>query len=64
VLVRSAWNDGWCWKRVAPLLRAVGHEVYALTLTGLSERVQLALPEVGLDRQLAVGHVQPCRAWA
>ncbi len=30
-------------------LQAAGHEVYALTLTGLGERSHLATPEVGLD---------------
>src|SRR6266702_7329188 len=49
VLIHGAWNGGWCWKRVAPLARAVGHDVYTPTLTGLGERVHLATPEVGLD---------------
>ncbi len=49
VLVHGAWHGGWCWKRVAPLLRAAGHEVYAPTLTGLGERAHLLSPEVGLD---------------
>ena len=49
VLVHGAWNGGWCWKRVAPLLRAAGYDVYTPTLTGLGERVHLATPEVGLD---------------
>ena len=49
VLIHGAWNGGWCWKRVAPLLRAVGHDVHTPTLTGLGERVHLATPEVGLD---------------
>src|SRR5438128_128006 len=48
VLVHGAWHGGWCWKRVTPLLRAAGHEVYATTLTGLGERVHLASPNVGL----------------
>lgn len=49
VLVHGAWHGGWCWKRVAPLLRAAGHEVYAPTLTGLGERAHLLIPDVGLD---------------
>jgi hypothetical protein len=36
-------------------LQAAGHEVYALTLTGLGERSHLATPEVGLDRGREVG---------
>jgi pimeloyl-ACP methyl ester carboxylesterase len=39
---------GWCWEKVAAQLRAVGHQVYAPTLTGLAERVHLASPAVGL----------------
>ena len=49
VLVHGAWHGGWCWDRVAPLLRAAGHEVHAPTLTGLSERAHLLSPLVGLE---------------
>lgn len=49
VLVHGAWHGGWCWDRVAPRLRAAGHEVHAPTLTGLSERSHLLSPQVGLD---------------
>ncbi len=49
VLVHGAWHGGWCWDRVAPLLRSQGHEVHAPTLTGLSERAHLLSPTVGLD---------------
>ena len=53
VLVHGAWHGGWCWDRVAPLLRSAGdgaaHEVHAPTLTGLSERAHLLSPLVGLD---------------
>lgn len=49
VLVHGAWHGGWAWDRVAPLLRAAGHEVHAPTLTGLSERAHLLCPQVGLD---------------
>jgi pimeloyl-ACP methyl ester carboxylesterase len=49
VLVHGAWHGGWCWDRVAPLLREAGHVVHAPTLTGLSERAHLLSPLVGLD---------------
>jgi hypothetical protein len=26
VLVHGAWHGGWCWKRLSPLLRALGHD--------------------------------------
>jgi len=48
VLVHGAWHGGWCWQRVAPLLRAAGHTVYTPTLTGLGERAHLAHPGVDL----------------
>ena len=49
VLVHGAWHGGWCWAKVARLLRDAGHEVYTPTLTGLGERAHLARPEVDLE---------------
>ncbi|HEY3098109.1 MAG TPA: alpha/beta hydrolase [Methylomirabilota bacterium] len=49
VLVHGAWHGGWCWLRVARLLRDAAHEVYAPTLTGLGERAHLARPEIDLE---------------
>jgi pimeloyl-ACP methyl ester carboxylesterase len=48
VLVHGAWHGGWVWQRVAPLLRAAGHEVHTPTLTGVSDRAHLLNPSVGL----------------
>jgi pimeloyl-ACP methyl ester carboxylesterase len=42
VLVHGAWHGGWCYARVARLLRAAGHDVYTPTLTGVGERAHLA----------------------
>jgi len=52
VLVHGAWHGGWCWRRVASLLRQAGHEVFTPTLTGLGERAHLLTPEVGLDTHI------------
>lgn len=52
VLVHGAWHGGWCWRKVVPLLRTAGHDVYAPTLTGLGERAHLASPEVTLDTRI------------
>ncbi len=52
VLVHGADYGGWCWRRVVPLLRAAGHEVYAPTLTGLGERAHLAHPGIDLDTHI------------
>ncbi len=49
VLVHGAWHGGWCWIRVARLLRDAAHEVYTPTLTGLGERAHLAGPEIDLE---------------
>src|SRR5262249_54380201 len=49
VLVHPAWFGGWCRKKVAPLLRARGYDVYTPTLTGLGDRAHLARPEIGLN---------------
>lgn len=48
VLVHGAWHDGRSWNRVAPLLTAEGHRVFAPSLTGHGEKVHLLSPEVGL----------------
>lgn len=49
VLVHGAWRGGWSYKRVARLLRQVGHEVYTPTLTGLGERAHLMNRTIDLD---------------
>jgi len=49
VLVHGAWHGGWCWRRVAPLLRDAGHEVFTPTLTGFGERAHLLSADVGPD---------------
>jgi pimeloyl-ACP methyl ester carboxylesterase len=52
VLVHGGGHGGWCYKRVSPLLRAAGHEVYSPTLTGLGERKHLLRPEIDLDTHI------------
>jgi pimeloyl-ACP methyl ester carboxylesterase len=47
VLVHGAAHGGWCWVRVARLLRAAGHDVFTPTLTGIGERAHLLTPDVG-----------------
>lgn len=44
VLVHGGWHGGWCWRPVAAVLRAAGHEVHAPTLTGLGDRAHLREP--------------------
>jgi pimeloyl-ACP methyl ester carboxylesterase len=49
VLVAGNWLGGWAWDAVAARLRAAGHQVTAVTLTGLAERAAEAGPDVNLD---------------
>lgn len=48
ILVHGAWAGGWCWRRVVPLLRAAGHAVYPITLTGVGERSHLLSRDIRL----------------
>ena len=48
-LVHGVWHSGQGWERVVPLLEAVGHRVFAPSLTGYGDKVDLAGPDVGLD---------------
>jgi len=49
VLVHGGGHGGWCYQRVARIMRAKGEEVYTPTLTGLGEREHLLSPAVDLD---------------
>ena len=49
VLVHGAWHGGWCWRRVADLLTARGHRVFAPTLTGLGDRAHLFSKDISLE---------------
>jgi pimeloyl-ACP methyl ester carboxylesterase len=52
VLVHGGGHGGWCYQRVARLLREEGHDVYTPTLTGLGERSHLLSPHIDLDLQI------------
>ena len=51
VLVHGTGHGGWCWRFMAPLLRAAGYDVYTPTLTGLgaSSRLAQELKRISLD---------------
>jgi len=49
VLVPGAWLGAWSWAQVAPILWRQGHPAYAVTLTGMGERVHLASKDVGME---------------
>ena len=52
VVAHGAWSAGWAWKKMRPLLRERGHELYTPSYTGLGERAHLASPDVGLDTHI------------
>ncbi|MGH1348031.1 MAG: alpha/beta fold hydrolase [Nannocystales bacterium] len=72
VLVHGAFEGGWCWQRVAKILRNEGHEVFTPTLTGCGDRAHLLSRDItlemhvldiagllemeGLDEVVMVGH--------
>ena len=53
VLVHGGWRGGWTFASMARMLRALGHEAYTPTLTGLGERVHLASARPNLDTHIA-----------
>jgi pimeloyl-ACP methyl ester carboxylesterase len=59
VLVHGGGHGGWCYRKVARLLRAAGHEVHAPALTGLGERSHLLDRDIDLDDRLT-GHPWRC----
>ncbi len=52
VLVPGFWLGAWAWRDVVPPLRALGHDVYPMTLTGLGDRAHLAGPGVNLTTHI------------
>ncbi len=53
VLVHGAWAGAWAWGPVIPALRAAGHAVHAVTLTGCGERAHLLSPAIDLHTHIA-----------
>lgn len=65
VLVHGGAHGGWCYQKVARLLRSAGHEVSAPTMTGVGERSHLVSADVDLDLHIrdivAVLHYEDLR---
>lgn len=53
VLVPGFWLGAWAWAEVGRRLRAAGHDVHPVTLTGLGDRAHLATPQVDLETHAA-----------
>ena len=52
VLVHGGGHGGWCWRRLAAILRQARHDVYTPTLTGLGERAHLLNSSINLDTHI------------
>ncbi|GAC1354332.1 MAG: alpha/beta hydrolase [Acidimicrobiales bacterium] len=52
VLVHGAWSGAHGFRKIRPLLRAEGHEVFTPSLTGIGERVHLVSPLVDLSTHI------------
>jgi pimeloyl-ACP methyl ester carboxylesterase len=52
VVAHGAWSSGWAWKKMRPLLRAAGHEIFTPSYTGLGERWHLSNPEITLETHI------------
>jgi Alpha/beta hydrolase family len=65
VLVHGGAHGGWCYQRVARILRAAGNDVYTPTMTGVGERTHLVSADVDLDLHIrdiaAVLHYEDLR---
>ena len=65
VLVHGGGHGGWCYQKVAPLVREAGHDVYTPAMTGVGERSHLVGRDVDLDLHIrditAVLHYEDLR---
>ena len=53
VLVHGAWAGAWAWQRVLAPLRAAGHAVFAVTLSGCGERRHGLRRDITLQTHIA-----------
>ncbi len=53
LVCHGAWSAAWAWKKVRPLLRAAGHEIFTPTYTGLGERAHQASRSINLETHIA-----------
>ena len=60
VLIHGAYHGGWCWARVAKLLRAQGHVVHTPTLAGMGEHAHLLSKQITLDTHVedVISHIE------
>ena len=52
VIAHGAWSSGWAWKKMRPLMRALGHDLFTPSYTGQGERAHLAHRDIDLDTHI------------
>jgi pimeloyl-ACP methyl ester carboxylesterase len=52
LVCHGAWSAGWAWKKMHPLMAAVGHGLVTPTYTGVGERDHLANPSIDLETHI------------
>ncbi len=52
VLAHGAWSSAWAWRKMRPLMAAVGHRFFTPSYTGLGERAHLASPSNDLETHI------------
>jgi pimeloyl-ACP methyl ester carboxylesterase len=52
LVAHGAWQAGWAWKKMHPLMNAAGHCLITPTFTGLGEREHLASPANELETHI------------
>ncbi|MFT8243368.1 alpha/beta fold hydrolase [Roseomonas sp. BN140053] len=52
LICHGAWSAGWAWKKLRPILRDAGHEIFTPSYTGLGERAHLVHPMIDLDTHI------------
>ena len=52
VVAHGAWSAGWAWKKMHPLMGALGHTLVTPTYTGIGERSHLAHAGIDLNTHI------------
>lgn len=52
VICHGAWGSGALWKKMRPLLRSAGHEIFTPTYSGLGDRCGQVAPHIDLETHI------------
>ena len=53
LVAHGAWSAGWAWKKMRPLLRARGHELFTPSHAGIGARAREAGPQIDLETHIS-----------